>query len=203
MRSRTEEFRVKTHFFLSALVLAVAGGCMAQSQPQSLADVVKEKKTAKKAVLVLSDEDLPPPSATLADDDTDKDSGPAAAEKTTDSKTDSAAKSKEQDSKTADSADAKDKKTKELKQKLAFYKQREDVWKNSIQHYEELLANETSDFRRQAYQDALDNDKHNAALYQQKIDEVQTELNKSQQGSEQSGSAHPDSGSTPDAGSQP
>lgn len=194
---------MKTHILLSALVLAVGGGCMAQSQPQSLADVVKEKKAAKKAVLVLSDEDLPPPSATPADDDTDKDSGPAAADKTTDSKTDSTINAKKQDSKPADAADAKDQKTKELKQKLDFYKQREYVWKNSIQHYEELLANETSDFRRQAYQDALDNDKHNAALYQQKIDEVQTELNKTQQGSEQSGSAHQDSGSTPDGGSQP
>lgn len=195
---------MKPHILLSALVLALAGGCMAQSQPQSLADVVKEKKAAKKAVLVLSDEDLPPPSATPVDDNTDKDSGPASADKTTDSKTESASKAKEQDSKSGDTADSKDQKTKELKQKLAFYKQREDVWKNSIQHYEELLANETSDFRRQAYQDALDNDKHNAALYQQKIDEVQTELNKTQQGSsEQSGSAHPNSGSTPDGGSQP
>ena len=193
---------MKTHILLSALVLAVAAGCMAQSQPQSLADVVKEQKAAKKAVIVLSDEDLPPPSATPADD-ADKDSGPAAADKATDSKAASASNAKDKDTKTADSGDAKDQKTKELKQKLAFYKQREDVWKNSIQHYEDLLANETSDFRRQAYQDALDNDKHNAALYHQKVDETQTELDKIQQESKQSGSAHPDTGSAPDSGSQP
>jgi hypothetical protein len=87
-----------------------------------------------------------------------------------------------------------------LKEKLSRYQKEEDVWKQSAKHYEELIANEPSEFRRQMYEDSLNNDKHNAALYQQKIDEIQSELAKPQPKTDSS--AHPDS-AQPSGSSQP
>jgi hypothetical protein len=163
--------------------VALAGACAAQeAQPVSLGDLVKHsKKPAKKAVLVLSDEDMPPPSAPPANDAaagvaTDATAG-AADSKTQSSSADA---SKADAKKSAKPADSKDQHTAELKAQLAKYQKEEGAWKSSIQYYQDLLANETSDFRRQMYQDSLDNDKKNAAVFQQKIDAVQSELNKTQ-----------------------
>jgi hypothetical protein len=64
----------------------------------------------------------------------------------------------------------------ELKKQVESYQQERDAWKTSAKRYEALLANETNDFRRQMYQDALENDKKNIAFYQQKLDQTQSEL---------------------------
>lgn len=64
----------------------------------------------------------------------------------------------------------------ELKKQVESYQQERDVWKSSAKRYEDLLANETNDFRRQMYQEAAENDKKNVALYQEKADQAQSEL---------------------------
>jgi precorrin-2 methylase len=64
----------------------------------------------------------------------------------------------------------------ELKKALLSCKEQQESWKRSAQHYEELLANETNDFRRQMYQDALENDRKNAALFQKKAEQLQDDL---------------------------
>jgi hypothetical protein len=74
----------------------------------------------------------------------------------------------------------------ELKQKLSSYKQEQDGWKQSAKKYEDLLANETSDFRRQTYQEAMQGDKQNVQVYQNKIDQAQSDLAKAEQASAQS-----------------
>lgn len=193
---------MKKNFVWTGLLLGVACACLAQSQPQSLADLARQKKPAKKAVLVLSDDDLPPSARST---DANDDSGPAAADTSSDAdnKPDSRKKDATDDKDKADKKDkdepaSKDQRTNELKQKLASYQKEEQAWQKAAKHNEDLLENETSDFRRQSYQDALDNDKHNAAMYQQKIDEVQNELNKEKSSQD---SAHSDT-TKPD-GSQP
>lgn len=191
---------MKKNFILAGVLLGLACACLAQSQPQSLGDLARQKKPAKKAVLVLSDDDLPP-SARSADDADN--SGPAAAatssepaRKPESGKTDA---TQNADKKDAAAPVSKDQRTNELKQKLATYQNAEEAWKKSVKRNEDLLANESDDFRRQMYQDALDNDKHNVTLYQRKVDEVQNELNK-QKSSQDSGHAD---GAKPDGGSQP
>ena len=74
----------------------------------------------------------------------------------------------------------------ELKQKLTSYQQEQDGWKKSAKRYEDLLANETSDFRRQMYQDALQGDKQNVEVFQNKIDQAQADLAKAEKASSSS-----------------
>jgi hypothetical protein len=167
---------VKKSVLILAVVVAVLGaGCFAQSDQPSLADLAKQKKSTKKAVLKLSDEDFPPPSRTASDDSAARPSTSATAKAA--NKTDTPGK---QSKSTTDVAASGDKRVNELKEKLGSYQKEEQVWKDSMKHYEELIVNEPSDFRRQMYQDALDNDKHNAALYHQKVEEIQNELAKPQ-----------------------
>jgi hypothetical protein len=71
----------------------------------------------------------------------------------------------------------------ELKQKLTSYKQEQDGWKKSAKRYEDLLANETSDFRRQMYEEALQGDKQNVEIFQNKIDQTQADLQKAEKSS--------------------
>jgi hypothetical protein len=173
----------KYRLLVAGCVVALAGACVAQeAQPVSLGDLVKHsKKPTKKAVLVLSDEDMPPPSAQPAHDADDA-NGAAANAGAADSKSQSSSAdtSKAEAKKSVKAVESKDQHTAELKQQLAKYQKEEDAWKTSIQYYQDLLANETSDFRRQMYQDSLNNDKKNAAVFQQKIDAVQSELSKTQ-----------------------
>ena len=66
---------------------------------------------------------------------------------------------------------ADDLKKEELKKQQDSFKADRDAWNNSAKRYEDLLANEPDQFRRQMYQDALDNDRRNVSVYQKKIDE--------------------------------
>jgi hypothetical protein len=181
---------VSTLIFL----LAACGACVAQSDEPTLGELAKkhrlEEKNLAVKVKVFTNEDVaantpsgqaqsasaanalssaPSPSAAAAAKSTDKASdmgkGPAA--------TSSAA--------TKDTPEVA-----ELKQKLSSYKQEQDGWKQSAKKYEDLLANETSDFRRQVYQDALQGDKQNVQVFQNKIDQAQADLAKAEQASSQS-----------------
>jgi hypothetical protein len=74
----------------------------------------------------------------------------------------------------------------ELKQKLTSYQQEQDGWKKSAKKYEDLLANETSDFRRQMYEEALQGDRENVEIFQNKIDQTQSDLAKAEKSSSSS-----------------
>ena len=151
---------------ITALALGQTG--VTQNTPQSLADLAKQGKTERKTVKVFTDEDLPARSVIAA---------PAAdTSKSAESAADPA--DKEKDAKAADTLSKSAPANSELKKKLDSYQQERDMWKSSAKRYEDLLANETIEFRREMYQDALANDKKNAALFQQKIDQTQAELAK-------------------------
>jgi hypothetical protein len=171
-------------FLLGASVV-----CVAQSDEPSLGELAKkhrqeEKNLAVKAK-VLTNEDVatstPGPQAESAPTAS---SSPAA---TASSGADKA-KGPEKASDTSKSAAAaKDSpEVAELKQKLSSYKQQQDGWKQSVKKYEDMLANETSDFRRQMYQDALQGDKQNVQQMQDKIDQAQSDLAKAEKASSQS-----------------
>lgn len=191
---------------VSGCVLALAGACVAQeSQPVSLADLVKHSKKAdkKKDVVEFSDANV----QRSAPSDDDQGNGAAIADTSSDAANTQSGDS-DKDGKgakkgTGPAASAKDQKTAELKKQLARYQKEEQSWQDSIKNYQDLMANETNDFRRQMYQDSLDNDKKNAALFQQKINEVQGELNKTEQQSSTPPSEHPESQANPGAGTQP
>lgn len=184
---------MKRYVFATLIFMLAAGGaCVAQSDEPSLGDLARkhrqeEKNLAVKAK-VLTNEDVatstPSPQAQSA---------PAvnasAAAATTATASSGADRAKGAD-KAADSgkspAASKDTpEVAELKQKLSSYKQQQEGWKQSAKKYEDLLANETSDFRRQMYQDALQGDKQNVQAMQDKIDQAQSDLNKAEKASSQ------------------
>ena len=164
----------KTAWIAIALLSLAGGACLAQTETPSLAEAAKQKTTHKKAVLVLTDEDTP---ATLPSSDR---STPAAqpdatVAKTTDKAAGSTVKS---DGVASDNASVS-----EVKKRLDSLTTEDEAWKRAAKRNEALLANETSDFRRQMYQDALDNDRKNVAMYDKQIAEAQAELAKARQAS--------------------
>lgn len=157
------------------LLLIAGGASLAQSDQPSLAELAKQTKSAKKVCKTLTNDDVATAPST--------DSGtPVASSRPVSLSEEPSAKPEGKKDASANSAAAsKDAPAvAELKRALATYKEEQDGWKRSAKRYEDLLANETSDFRRQMYQDALDSDKHNVALFQEKIDHTQSELAKAQ-----------------------
>jgi len=183
---------MKKHVCATLIFLLVAGGaCVAQSDQPTLAELARKHRQEEKSLAVkgkvLTNEDVATstPSA-------QKQSAPAASTSasaaTAAPASSGADKSKGPDkaadtSKSPASKDAPE--VAELKQKLSTYKQQQDGWKQSAKKYEDLLANETSDFRRQMYQDALQGDKQNVQVMQDKIDQAQSDLEKAEKSSSQ------------------
>lgn len=190
---------------LAGCVVALAGACVAQqSQPVSLADLVKHssKPDKKKDVVEFSDANV----QRSAPSDDDQANGAAADTASTAGNTQSGhtdADPKDAKKGTGPALSGKDQKTAELKKQLVKYQKEEQAWKDSIKNYQDLIANEPSDFRRQMYQDSLNNDEQNAALFQRKINEVQGELNKTQQPSSTAPPDHPDNETNQGGGTQP
>ena len=171
----------KCSYTMLIFVLAAGGACAAQSDQPSLGDLAKQTRQEKKVVKVLTNDDVatvtpeaPSQSAKVAPS-----SAPAASE--------AAAKSPEKVKEPQKGAAApKDPpEVAELKQKLTSYQQEQEGWKKSAKKYEDLLATETSDFRRQMYQDALEGDKQNVQVFQNKIDQAQSDLAKAEKASSQ------------------
>jgi len=162
-----------------AFFLTMASGlCVAQSEPQSVADVAKRIRSEKKAAVTLSDDNFV--RRTPVDNKTSvplADSRATAGEQPSAS-ADSSANTSKGEAKTGKAADLKkeDSKREELKKQLDSYKADRDGWNKSAKRYEDLLANEPDQFRRQMYQDALDNDRRNVSLYQQKIDQTEAKM---------------------------
>lgn len=176
---------MKKHFCLTVLFLAFASGlCLAQTDsadnPPSLGDIARRQQHHAKKVAekVFSDEDLPPPSA-LPQGKSGAAEQPSSAtvanpaEKTP-AKSDKVAKPESAAAKTDDAAS-------ERKKKLDHYTTERDAWQQAAKRYEDLLANEKDEFRRQTYEDALSKNRHNAELYQEKIDEMKSAQGTTQQ----------------------
>ncbi|HEX5434219.1 MAG TPA: hypothetical protein VFY05_08275 [Candidatus Angelobacter sp.] len=190
---------------VAGCVLTLAGACFAQqSQPVSLADLVKHssKPDTKKDVVEFSDANLR--RSAPSDDQTDGAAIADSASTTGNSQSGNTDKESKNAKKDAGSTvSGKDDKTAQLKNQLAKYQKEEKAWKDSIKNYQDLIANEPSDFRRQMYQDSLNNDQKNAALFQQKINEVENELNKTQQQSSAPPAEHSDTDASQGGGAQP
>jgi hypothetical protein len=170
----------KCSYTMLIFVLAAGGACVAQSDQPSLGDLAKQTRQEKKPVKVLTNDDVATvrPETESQSAKVASSSAPASSE--------AAAKSPEKAKATEKAASApKDPPAvAELKQKLTSYKQEQDGWKKSAKKYEDLLATETSDFRRQMYQDALEGDKQNVQVFQDKIDQTQSDLEKAEKSSQ-------------------
>lgn len=180
---------------LAILFLAASAAGLAQSQAPSLAEVARQTREEKKPIKVFTDADLPSRSSSTSSMQPAVHGGASVAGgKTADSETATApASTGKADAKQSDSSPAKGKDSVAgMKKELDHYTEQRDAWKKSVQRYQDLLQNETSEFRRQTYQEALDVDQHNLELYQQKIDDLQSQMAKAQQVSGSSGQGSED-----------
>ncbi|HEY2168166.1 MAG TPA: hypothetical protein VGJ30_00960 [Candidatus Angelobacter sp.] len=169
---------MKKFLLAMSTVLVVGHIGVAQSAPESVAEVAKQSKTERKAVKVFTDEDLPARSSGADANAATAASVPSGMSKSTESP--AAPSAKKEDGKTADRQSKTSPAVAELKKKLDSYQQERDNWKSSAKRYETMLANETIEFRREMYQDAIENDKKNVALFQEKVDQTQSDLTKAQ-----------------------
>lgn len=177
------------HFILTAIccLLLAGGSCFAQTAQPSLADLAKERHSTKKASRIITNDDIATVTPKTGNEEAAAKVAPAAGSPTaTSSPGKPAEKAASSSSNSSTSKDAPA--VAELRKKLDSYKEQQDGWKRSAKRYEDMLANETSDFRRQMYQDALESDKRNVTFFQEKIDQTQADLAKVQKGSDQGGS---------------
>lgn len=171
----------KRSYTILIFVLAAGGACAAQSDQPSLGDLAKKTRQEKKVVKVFSNDDVATvrPETSLQSAAVASSASPAASEAAAKAPD----KAKDKDTQKAAAAPKDSPQVAELKQKLTSYKQEQDGWKKSAKRYEDLLANETSDFRRQMYQDALQGDRQNVEVFQNKIDQAQADLAKAEKSS--------------------
>lgn len=175
----------KSSFMALVFLLAAGGACVAQTDQPSLGDLAKKNHQEKKVVKVFTNEDV----ATVRPDTQSQSRNADKAASSASDVSKAAVKSPDKPKDADKAASAKKDTSKdtpevaELKQKLSSYQQQQDGWKKSVKRYEDLMANETSDFRRQMYQDALDGDKRNVEIYQEKIDQTQADLSKAEKSS--------------------
>lgn len=171
---------------LSLLVFLLAAACagLAQArQEPSLAELAKQHRDGKKPVKVFSNDDVATSSPSQP---AENPKSAAATAQVTGSSAASvnSAKADQMAGAAKDAPASKDiPEVAELKQKLSSYKEQQEGWKKSAKKYQDLLATETSDFRRQMYQDALQGDQQNVQLFQDKIDQTQADLAKAEKAS--------------------
>jgi hypothetical protein len=162
------------HFLTAAFFFLMAGGlCSAQSDSQSLADVAKNNRK-NKAVLVVNEDTISSIAGTVSVVGADQGKTGSSSSVASDS-----AKAPAQKSSTAAAHDSPQ--VVELKKQLNQERRELEGWQDSAKQYEKLLEKETSEFRRDTYRQAMENDKTNVSLTRQKIDEVQAQLAKAQQ----------------------
>ena len=168
----------KSFGIIVGIMLLGAGTCLAQSEQPSLAELAKQNKAAHKGVKTFTEADLPAVRANATDTTP---AAPAARVASGESSGGTGAIAEKKDNaKTTVSASKDSPAIAEIKKQINSYQQDRDVWRSSAKRYEDLLANETNDFRRQMYQDAIENDKKNIVFYQQKIDQAQSDLAKAE-----------------------
>jgi len=162
-------------------LLAAGGACVAQSDQPSLGDLAKKTRQEKKVVKVFSNDDV-----AMVKPDTSSQSAkvaPSTAAAAPEAAAKGQEKPKDKDTQKAAAVSKDSPQVAELKQKLTSYQQEQDGWKKSAKKYEDLLANETSDFRRQMYEEALQGDRENVEIFQNKIDQAQADLAKAEKSS--------------------
>ncbi len=174
----------KSIYGILALALAASGVCLAQAQQEpSLGELAKQHGDEKKPDKVFTNEDVAT-SSPSPEPDSPKAAAPAAASGSSAVASGNQAKTDTKESASKNAPAGKDTpEVAELRQKLSSYKEQQDGWKTSAKKYQDLLATETSDFRRQMYEDALQGDQHNIQLYQDKIDQAQADLAKAEKSS--------------------
>ncbi|MBZ5504694.1 MAG: hypothetical protein LAO78_04315 [Acidobacteriia bacterium] len=170
------------HFILTAMccLLLAGGACFAQTAQPSLADLAaRGRHSTRKASKIITNDDIATATPHTGNEQAAAKVAPAAGfSAATSSPGKSAEKTESAKNNSSTSKDSPA--VAALKKQLDSYKEQQDGWKHSVKKYEDLLATETSDFRRQMYQDALEGDKHNVALFQEKIDQTQADLAKAQ-----------------------
>jgi hypothetical protein len=174
---------LKHGYTIAIFVLATGGLCLAQSESPSLADVAKKSRSGQKPAATLATVNLTEDNfvrRTPVEPKSTASASPAdakapAGEKQSDSAVGPAkpASGNEKSTKADELKKAEDLKKEELKKQLDSFKASRDAWSKSANRYENLLANEPDEFRRQMYQDALSNDRQNVSVYQKKIDEAE------------------------------
>jgi hypothetical protein len=179
----------KSSFMALVFLLTAGGACVAQSdQPPSLGDLAKQNRQGKKVVKVLTNDDVATVRPETQSQSRNADNATSAAAATSESAAKSPDKSKDavKDASAAKSASKEPPQVTELKQKLQSYKQEQEGWKRTAKKYEDLLATETSDFRRKMYEEALQGDKQNVEIFQDTIDQTQADLAKAEKPSSSS-----------------
>ena len=167
---------MKKYCYTALIFLLVAGGsCVAQSDQPTLGELAKKHHQQKTSVKMLTNDEV----ATVTPAAQNQ-SAPAASRASGVPSTSSPTEGKEAGNAKAAPATKNAPEVAELKNKLSSYQAEQAGWKQSAKEYEDRLAKETSDFRRQMYQDALDADKRNVATLQQKIDQTQADLAKTE-----------------------
>jgi hypothetical protein len=156
-------------------LLAASGCCMAQSDAPSLGDIARQNRGQKKASLVLSDEDKAPSRAV---ESSQSSSSLQSTTESSDAPANSAPASKNDAGKSATAASKDSAASDTAKAKLEFYKSEQNAWKTIAKRDEEALANEKDPFRRQMYQDALEGDQKSIVDVGDKINELQSQVDK-------------------------
>ena len=135
---------------LVSLLVSVSGWAQ-EEQQQSLGDVARQEK-AKKNKKVITDEDLPQGTATSGSEATSSSSEGKKEEKTEgeakEGEEKAAAQGEEGSMTKAEEAD-------EAKKKLEALKADEGSYKRGISRFEEMIANETDESRRELYRNAM------------------------------------------------
>ncbi|HEX3585451.1 MAG TPA: hypothetical protein VH024_05615 [Candidatus Angelobacter sp.] len=162
--------------YTALIFLLVAGGaCVAQSDQPTLGELARKHHQQKAPVKMLTNDDV----ATVTPA-TQNQSAPAASRSSVVGSTSSSTEGKEAGNAKAAPVTKGAPEVAELKHKLSSYQAEQGGWKQSAKEFEDRLAKETSEFRRQMYQDALEGDKRNVATLQQKIDQTQADLAKTE-----------------------
>jgi hypothetical protein len=173
---------MKKYSYMTVIFLLTAGGaCVAQSDQPSLGDLAKQHRQEKKVVKVLTNDDVATVTPDTQAQAAKADNSPATAPTASEAAVKSPEKAKDAAKNTSAPKDPPQ--VAELKQKLTSYKQEQEGWKSTAKKYEDLLATETSEFRRQTYEEALQGDKRNVEIFQNKIDQAQADLAKAEKSS--------------------
>jgi hypothetical protein len=151
-----------------------------------LGDLAKQNRQGKKEVKVLTNDDVatvrPEAQSQASNTDNTTSAGSTSSEAAA-AKSPEKAKDAVKGPSEAKSVSKEPPQVTELKQKLTSYKQEQEGWKRTAKKYEDLLATETSDFRRQMYEEALQGDRQNVEIFQNKIDQTEADLSKAEKSS--------------------
>jgi hypothetical protein len=196
---------MKSGWIVTMLVMG-GGLCLAQSEPPSLADIARKNQAERhheKVRIVITDDDLASGTSTgpirpagsgkgsiVASTGADSSKPDAAVASGNGPQTEQKSEAKKEASgKSATPPPSPKEEVERLKKELDSFKAQQEGWKQSASKYEDKLAVETSEFRRSMYQDALEGDRQNVALFQRKIDDTQSKLTSAENAASKAGAA--------------